>query len=302
VTESSQTIQDRIERDELLIIDGAMGTELERRGIPMDDQAWSGATVWTHPDEVLQLHQDYVAAGADIIITDTFSTARHSLEAAGLGAYVREINRNAADLAREAAKSASGRKVYVAGSISTFSPRLDPATLPAEATARRNYREQAELLAEAGVDFLIIEMIRETAQTILAVEEMVATGLPVWAGFSTRRSTSTGELGLWVETDTPLDEAVRSIMGKGASVAAVMHTDVASASEALSIVRANWSGPLVTYPHSGSFAMPHYNYDRVVTPDEFVDKAKGWAAQGVKAIGGCCGIGPEHIRRLRQAL
>ena len=299
---SGQTIQDRIEHNELLIIDGAMGTELERKGIPMDNQAWSGAAVWTHPDEVRQLHQDYVDAGADIVITNTFSSARHTLEAAGLGAHVREINLNAVTLARDAAQTASNRKVHVAGSISTRAPRNNPAALPPEAGARRNYREQAELLAEAGAEFLIVEMIREIDQTIFALKEMVATGLPVWAGFSVRRSLTNGNLGLWEERDRPLDEAVRSIMGRGASVAAVMHTDVANSADALSIVRANWSGPLVTYPHSSSFDMSRYSHENPVTPDLFVDKAKGWVTQGVKAIGGCCGIGPEHIRRLREAL
>jgi S-methylmethionine-dependent homocysteine/selenocysteine methylase len=78
-------VQERLDAGEVLILDGAMGTELQRRGVPMDDVAWDAAALATHPDLVREVHEDYIKAGADVIITNTFATARHVLEPAGMG-------------------------------------------------------------------------------------------------------------------------------------------------------------------------------------------------------------------------
>jgi S-methylmethionine-dependent homocysteine/selenocysteine methylase len=114
------TLQEMLERREILILDGAIGTELESRGVPMHGVAWSAAAIETHPDVVRQVHEDYIRAGADIIIANTFATSRAVLERAGMGGRVRDLNVRAVALAKEARDVASGgRDVYIAGSIST---------------------------------------------------------------------------------------------------------------------------------------------------------------------------------------
>src|SRR5215204_4880549 len=95
-------LQQRLEEGEVVILDGATGTELERRGAPMDDAAWDAAALATHPDMVREVHEDYIRAGADVIITNTFATARHVLEPAGMGGQFRELNTRAVTLAKEA--------------------------------------------------------------------------------------------------------------------------------------------------------------------------------------------------------
>jgi len=141
-------LQARLEAGKVIILDGATGTELQRRGVPMHGFAWSAAALDTHPETVRVVHEDYIRAGADVIITNSFSTARHVLEPAGLGDRVRALNQRAVTLAQAARENAaSGRPVAIAGSISSF--RAD--RTPAE-QLEANYREQAELLAEAGVE------------------------------------------------------------------------------------------------------------------------------------------------------
>ena len=105
---SVSRLEQRLAGGDVVILDGATGTELERRGVPMDGQAWSATANLTHPDVVRSVHEDYIRAGADVIITNTFATARSLLDAAGLGERVVEVNRRAVELAREARDQAAG--------------------------------------------------------------------------------------------------------------------------------------------------------------------------------------------------
>src|SRR3712207_5953676 len=118
-------LRQRLEGGEVVVLDGAMGTELERRGVPMDDAAWSASALITHPDTVREVHEDFVRAGADVITTNTFATARHVLEPAGMGERFRELNTRAVALAQEARENAADGAVFLAGSISTFTARYD---------------------------------------------------------------------------------------------------------------------------------------------------------------------------------
>ena len=113
--------QAKLEAGGIVLLDGGTGSELQRRGVPMSHAAWSGAAVQTHPDTVREVHRDYIAAGAEVIITNTFGTARFTLEAAGLGPAFESINRRAVSLALEARDHAR-RDVAIGGSISNLPP------------------------------------------------------------------------------------------------------------------------------------------------------------------------------------
>ena len=102
----------------------------------MDDAAWDAAALLTHPDTVREVHEDYIRAGADVIITNTFATARHVLEPAGIGERFRELNARAVALAKEARENAADSAVFIAGSISTFTARYDYSYEPRTEKAR----------------------------------------------------------------------------------------------------------------------------------------------------------------------
>ena len=121
------TLQKRLDQGEVIILDGAMGTELQRRGVPMHGVAWSAAVLLTHPDMVRQIHEEYIRVGVDIITTNTFPAARHVLEPAGMGDQVREMNTRAVRLAQEARERVAGdRPIAIAGSISSMIPGRPP--------------------------------------------------------------------------------------------------------------------------------------------------------------------------------
>ena len=293
-------LRQRLDRGEVIVLDGAMGTELERRGVPMDDAAWSAAALITHPDTVREVHEDYIRAGADAIITNTFATARHVLEPAEMGEQFRELNTRAVTLAKQARENAADRPVFIAGSISTFTARYDYSYEPRAEKARANYREQAEVLAESGVDVIALEMMRDLEQTTYALEAAVGTRLPIWVGYSCK-TTDEGTVVLW-DGDHTLAEALEQIPTMGASLVSIMHTLSEDTPAALREVTSRWSGPLGAYPHYGEFVMPNWQFIDTVSPEAFAAEAEQWLELGAQLIGGCCGVTPEHIRLLKERL
>src|SRR5581483_5778286 len=177
----------RIARGDVIVLDGGMGTELQARGVPMDDEAWSGIASLTAPEIVREAHEDFIRAGADVIIANTYAAARLPLERAGYGDRVAEANRRAVELAREACERAADRPVAVAGSLSLAAAtdvvlRGRPGPEGEELLAA--YREQATAQLEAGVDLIVLEMITDASFGVPALQAAAETGLPVWLGVS----------------------------------------------------------------------------------------------------------------------
>ena len=294
-------LQAQLDQGKVIFLDGATGTELQRRGVPMHGFAWSAAALDTHPQTVRTLHEDYIRAGADVIITNSFSTARHVLEPAGLGDRVRALNQRAVTLAQAARENAAtGRPVAIAGSISSFRADVTPAE-----QLEANYREQAELLAEAGVDLIALEMMGNVEHTAPAIRAALTTGLPTWVGFSCiRAADGTVQLldgtpfaaglsqSLALLADLPLDRAAIT----------VMHTLTEDIAPALEIVRQHWSGPTGVYAHSGRWIDPNWQFVDMISPEDYLALAQQWVEMGAQMIGGCCGIGPEYIRLLKERL
>ena len=194
-----ENLKSRMDRGEVIVLDGAIGTELQGMGVPMDPASWCGPGNYTHAATVRQMHERYIRAGADIITTNTFNTLRPALEASGYGEMVREINTRAVDAALEARDRAGGdRPVYIAGSISCRIPVRDRRTGTllggtgygygaslSKDELRAYTDEQANILAESGVDFFLMEnMWADNESRLIATEAAKATGLPVWVGFT----------------------------------------------------------------------------------------------------------------------
>lgn len=291
-----------VESGQIVIIDGGTGTELERRGAPMNEKAWSARATLTHPDLLKAIHEDYIRAGAEMIIANTFPASRHVLEDAGLGEKFEEINLRAVEIAREAADN-TNRPVAVAGSISTTTftkdGALDYERLPGENRAFDRYLEHAKILAGAGVDLIVLEMMRDVEQTSYALRAAKDTGLPVWAGFSCEPGN--GGMLLYGKSG-PLVEAVAAIGSLRPDAVGVMHTQIEDTAEAVRTIATRWSGPIFAYPHRGVFEMPNWRFTDTISPSDFASAAVHWVRAGAQIIGGCCGIGPEHIRELSETL
>ncbi len=296
------TFQARLERGDVLILDGAMGTELQRRGVPMNGIAWSATAMATHTNIVRAVHEDYLRAGAEVLITNSFATSRHVLTPAGLGDRVKELNRRSVELAREACDRVSRDKpVWIAGSISSFVPYGDYSLRPSREAERASYREQAELLAEAGADLLALEMIRDIDQGQVMVEAAAAAGLPVWAGFTCRLGDDGQSTVLrGRDAERSLKDCLGPVLAAGTcSVVAIMHSDIDTSNDALEVTLAGWPGTIACYPECGEWENPNWRFGNL-TPEAFAAAAAAWVDRGVQIVGGCCGIGPDHIARLAE--
>lgn len=278
----------------VLLADGAMGTLLQSRGIAQ--HACLEALVLEQPDIVRRVHEDYIAAGADIIETNTFGANRFRLARHGLEAKVRDINFKAARLARDA-REIHGHAVFVAGAIGPTGRMLATADDVRPGDVRAAIREQAEALLEGGVDLLILETfpdITELREAILAIKSCC--DLPVIAQVTFQRDgrTYAGE---------PPDEVANIASALGADVAGVnCSLGPQSVLEVIDQMAANTSIRLSAMPNAG---LPKFMDGRLVyptTPDYYADYAKKLVLAGANIVGGCCGTTPEHTSAMREML
>lgn len=298
------TIESDLAAGKIIVIDGATGTELERRGAAMHDQAWCAMATLTAPELPRGVHEDYIRAGARVITTNTFSSNRNMLEPAGLGPRFEELNRRAVALAREARERAGAAgRVAIAGSMSHQIPVIgggdqrDTRAVPATEVAEANFREMAELLAASGVDLILLEMMSDPELAGPAIAAAVATGLPVWVGFSVRAAGS-GLPVAYAKPELSAAEMFDAVALDGVRVAGVMHSNADVIAPAVDLLKRRWPGPLMAYPDSGYFKMPHWQFVDILPVDDFVTRSRSWTAGGVQVVGGCCGLGVEHIKAL----
>ncbi len=302
-------LDSKLSKREIIVLDGAIGSEIARLGGVMDAAAWCGVANKTHPEVVRRVHEEYIRAGADVVTANTFATCRHVLAGAGLADEAVSITARAVELAREAVNEvAPGRPVAVAGSMSnnvawipgTVSP--DPRFLPTRAEEAANYREMAEALAAAGVDLILMEMMSDIDHASLVTAAAVETGLPVWIGVSCSLLAD-GSAGAWdMHTEEPADRlatdhakpeikplapVIDALMSFEPQVMGIMHSTVDAMGAGLEVLFQHWRGPVMAYPEAAA--------GHAVEPAAFAAYCRDWVEGGVQIIGGCCGTTIEHI-------
>jgi len=282
------------------VLDGPTGTELQKRGAPMDPQAWCGPATLGNDALLTGIHADYIAAGAEIVTANTFAASTLILAEAGLSDRSGEIVARAVAAAQKA--RAPHPDVLVAGSFSHMVPvaagtdALDPRRVPPEAAIAEAFAALAEGLKAGGVDLIILEMMYHPVRTRLALAAALATGLPVWFGLSARRGADGAALGFDRTADVDLDAIAALIPAAGVDVAGAMHTPADLVADALAVVRRHFAGPLMAYPDSGYFVMPDWRFVDTLTPEDYAGFCRDWIGRGAQVLGGCCGLGVEHVR------
>lgn len=282
-----------------LILDGATGSELQRRGVPVSRVVWTALASIEHYETLVSIHRDYVDAGADVITANTFATNRFMLAASDLDDRFIDLNSAAVAAAMDAARS-SKRPVAVAGSISCLPPGFDTHAYPSPAEEIAGYNELAEALANLGVDLLLLEMMQDTRHARWALDAALRTGLPVWLGLSCRQDAGTNKL---VAFDFPHSEFIEyadRLTAAGPTVVNIMHTPCTAVGPAMDALRSVWSGPVGAYPEVGSFDPVSRRRTNQIGPEELVAHAVDWYRRGACVLGGCCGAAPEHIRALHN--
>lgn len=282
-----------------IVADGAMGTMLYSSGVPLDS-AFDVLNL-SNPDLVASIHRAYIAAGAEIVETNSYGANRFKLEQLGLAGKVRQLNRVAAKIAREQ-REISGRPVFVAGSVGPTLQRLPPIGTASADKVRAAFEEQIEALLEGGVDLLTIETIPDVAEMRAALAAARAcSDLPVIAmlTFAEDGRTVAGNEPAAV-IDMLLEHRV-DVVGANCSVGPqrLLHVMSAYAQE---LDRHGVSLPLACIPNAG---WPTQQGGRVIypsSPEYFRNFAARAADAGISVIGGCCGTTPAHIEAMAQSL
>jgi homocysteine S-methyltransferase len=291
----SRALLDRLAEGPLLA-DGAMGTMLYARGVPID--ACFDVLNLHDPRLVEGIHREYVAAGADCLETNTFGANRFKLAVHGLEGRVREINRQGARLARDV-RETMGRDVLVLGSMGPLGKYLAPLGAVTEAEALAAFREQAEALLDGGVDAIVAETFSDCRELRLAVAAVRAASadVPVVAqvAFTEERVTYLGQTPAEVARD--LGVLPVQVIGANCSVGPSALYDV--------LVLLREAAPAAWLSIQPNAGLPSRLGGRVIylsSPAYMADYTGRLLDAGARLVGGCCGTTPEHVRAMREAM
>ena len=279
-----------------LLADGATGTNLFAKGLMTGDAP--ELSNLTAPEKITELHNEFILAGSDIILTNSFGGTSYRLKLHNADDKVAEVNKAAAMIARKAA-DASDRPVIVAGSMGPTGELFIPLGALDEAGAVAAFREQAEALADGGADILWIETMSSHEEVMAAISAAKTTGLPV---FVTMTFDTAGRSMMGIEPRDFADKAiVAGVAGFGANCgigpAELLHS-------LFGMVEASNHHEDVVLIAKGNCGIPAYVDGEIHyhgTPELMADYALAAYRAGASIIGGCCGTTPAHIAAMRQA-
>jgi S-methylmethionine-dependent homocysteine/selenocysteine methylase len=289
-------LRERLRAGPPLLLDGATGTELERRGVPCALPLWSARALLAAPGECLRICEEYARAGAEVLTANTFRTQRRALGRAGLGERAAELTRAAVELARRGARAApAGARLWVLGSAPPLEDCFRPDLVPDAESLAREHAEHARNLAAAGVDAILAETMNSAREATEAARAARAVGLPVLVSFVCWR-------GATLLSGEPLAEALARVAREEPTALLVNCLPPSNVGACLEPLRA-CGLPFGVYPNLGApvEGSPARRSEECA-PEELALRAEGWVRAGARLVGGCCGTRPAHIRAIASRL
>ena len=289
-------LQDLIQSGKPVLLDGGMGTQLIKRGLEP-----GGLNNLSNPEAVLSVHREYIKSGSRILITNTLTMNRISLESHDLNIDLREVNAAGVKLAKQACAEAPGAERFVLGDISSTGQLLEPYGTYSEEAFYDTFREQAGILAECGVDGFIIETMFDLREMECAVRACKDTAsLPIIATL----------------TFSTVANGCRTIMGNSAAdfaqsmnslgVAAIGtncgELDPLEVANVITILKELTPLPLVAQPNAGKPSLINGQTVYDMTPASFGTGVAACLKAGAQFVGGCCGTSPDHIREIQKII
>ena len=277
-------------KDTPLIFDGAMGTVIYEKGIFLN--ACYDELNLTNPDLIKSIHQSYVDAGADVILTNTFGANRIKLEKYGLADKVKEINIAGVNLARSTSED-----VYVLASIGSNLSSGEILTSENLERIKASYKEQISILVDAGVDGIIFETFFDVEELMLATEIAKSYQIPVVASMTLTKEMETPK-GLNIVTALKKLDKSQAVDILGLNCSIGPHAMLSAVEKVIGSI----SKPLVVQPNAGH---PQKRDGRMIylsTPEYFTSYCKNYINLGVMGVGGCCGTNVEHIKEMARTI
>lgn len=289
------------------VLDGATGAELERRGVRTDGPLWASAALRSDPQTVTEIHAQYIAAGADIITTNTFR-----LSPAAIGADRRRrrlrvsarlveadrarLQRRAVQLVHDSMQRPPRRPIVIAGGLGPCADCYRPDLVPSAGVLRREYGRRARTLTSASVDLLWFETLGTLPEAAVAASQAWTVRQPSVVAVMLRED---GEL-LGGGT---LAEFVAAVAPYHPAALGLNCIPPRAISTHLPRLRALTELPIVVYGHVNNAApLPGWSYAERAAPAAYAEYAQRWVRDGANIVGGCCGTTPGHIRAVARAL
>ena len=293
-------------RPDLTLLDGGMGRELQRRGLASVSGAWAAAALIAQPSVVREMHKDFMAAGAQVITTSNYAVVPFMLARDGLERQMEAMLSAAVELAGAAREEAGRAGVRIAGSLPPLAQSYRPELVGPPEVIEPIYRRIAGVLAP-GVDLFICETMSSGAEARSAAKAAAGFGKPVWVAW-TLDDAATGRL----RSGESPGEAVAALEGLPVEAFLFNCCVPESVSAALPALRAATARPVGAYAN----ALTGFKSDYVMGgqggeggetparddlgPTDYARFAADWRASGADIVGGCCGIGPDHIAELAR--
>ena len=288
--------------DGVTLLDGGMGQELRRRGVPDPDGLWAASGLTEAPDAVRAIHLDYIAAGARVITTNSYSTTRSNLARGGRENEFEALNTLAGELAARA-RAESGSEVLIAGALPPIAASYRPDLVGPFEEIEPAYREQAEILAP-HVDLFLCETMSSGAEALAAASAAASTGKPVWVAWTLRdhgdphlRSGETVAQAAAALAELPVSAylanccAPESITRAMADLVALGPVPAGGYANGFDHVPAQWQDNIAALGKRDD-----------LDPDGYAAHVQKWLDAGARIIGGCCETGPAHIARLKELI
>jgi 5-methyltetrahydrofolate--homocysteine methyltransferase len=276
----------------VVLFDGAMGTELAKRSLEM-----SGINNLSNPSQVLEVHQEYIRAGTEVLITNTLTMNRINLESHGINIDVKAVNLAGVKLAKQAVNNGQ----FVLGDISSTGQLLEPYGDYSEEQFYNNFKEQATILAEGGADGFIIETMIDLREAICALQACRdISNLPIIVSMSFSQVTKGGRT-VMGNTVSEIVEAVEK-HGADAVGANCGELGLDEMAEIAKMYNEATSLPIIIQPNAGKPTLVNDQTKFEMKPEEFAHGLQKWIDNGARMIGGCCGTSPDHIRAIKQRL
>lgn len=275
-----------LKNKEVILLDGAMGTQLDKHGLMS-----RGRSNLDAPEIVLEIHREYARCGCNALTTNTLTMNRIYIETHNVGVSVRDVNRAGAELARQAADKGQ----YVLGNISSTGQLLEPYGTYKQSQFYDAFKEQAEILAESGVDGFIIETMFDLPEAMCALNACKDNlSLPVIVSIAFMTETKGGRTMM----GNSAEQCAKSLTDAGADVIGANCGDIDPAQMAVvvSLLKSATSLPVLAQPNAGK---PKLIDDQTVfemVPKPFAEGIAECLRAGASVVGGCCGTTPEHIR------
>ena len=295
-------IKQRLENNDTIILDGAIGAELEKKGAKMHKDLWCGTCSVESPNLVKKVHEEYILAGADIITTNTYATTPIGMKQYGFTDQINEFNKKSVQIAKDAVKN-SNKDIAVAGSVSTFGSLYKFGT----EAMKPGFKEQLKILSGEGVDLIILEAMSSQADIVETIIECSQESkLPVWLSISCIIDDKTNKVMLGyndtIDSDTNIYEDFETSINNFSKIhkgpILIAHSDIEVTGQAVKIAKKKFNGVLGAYPNRGHYEKPHWKFVDNITPNEYLEKARSWVEDGAQIVGGCCGVGVEEIKAI----